>query len=183
MEKILHNDFDCFFLRLKKKLEEKEIWEEETEEQYLDIGFRIRLPKGFVLVDKEEAAKIFWSEKRPTTVFLTANKKAGISFQELYVESAKQEKVDLFEDMGRIRKIIEQNDERTVFYEEGKGGNANIVYWMEFKSFASRERVYNLIFLFETGKKYILGTFYCAFNDYDMWKPFVLKMFDTIKEK
>ena len=81
----------------------------------------------------------------------------------------------------KVRHVIRRTDERTVFYSSGEAGKQGNILWLEYKSFASDERVYNLAFLFMAGEKCILGIFYCIFEDYEKWEPMVFEMLDTIK--
>ena len=77
--------------------------------------------------------------------------------------------------------LLEKLDDRKVCYDMGTEGDEVKVHWLEYKSFAADDRVYNVIFLFRTGEKEILGTFYCPFGEYDRWKAAVWKMMQTIR--
>lgn len=173
MREVFNDDFDSFFLRVKKELDQ----EEELisgEDMDFDMGFSIQIPHGFSRMEKEQAAEIFWSKNRPPVLFATPGRNEGITFQ-ILAEKGDMEPEEYGKKAGQM---LEQADSRTVFYGSGKEGET---YWMEYKSFAARERVYNILFLFRAGEKMIMGTFYCLFQNYDIWKPSILHMLHTIK--
>ena len=78
--------------------------------------------------------------------------------------------------------MLENLDDRTVCYDMGQEENEIKVDWLEYKSFAIDGRVYNVLFLFNTGKEKMLGTFYCPFEEYGTWKPMIWDIMQTIKK-
>lgn len=178
MERMKNEDFDCFLLRMEREFNgtgkqgEKNGGEREFA---CGFGFRIRIPPNFREGGKEEAEGIFWSQDRPPVLFLTPDRRAGITFCQMETEDA----ADAC--MGRIRQALQRADGRTVFYGSGAAGKNGDIPWLEYKSFAADERVYNLAFLFAAGGGCVMGTFYCALEDYDKWKPVVFGMLDTVK--
>lgn len=173
MREISNEDFDSFFLRVKTVLSR----EDEVvsgERINFNMGFSIEIPKGFSGMEKEGAEEIFRSKNRPPVLFATPDRNAGITFQVLTEQGDRMP-----EEYGKkAKQMINQADSRTVFYGKGKEGKT---YWMEYKSFAARERIYNMLFLFRVREKMIMGTFYCLFQNYDIWKPGILHMLHTIK--
>ena len=81
-----------------------------------------------------------------------------------------------------IKNQLSKLDNRIVCYDIGKTEGNVTVHWVEYKSFAGDERVYNLLFFFQIGNKNIMGTFYCLFEEYDIWKPLVWEMIQSIGE-
>lgn len=179
MERIETGDFDFLRIRMEKKFSgaDGKADESQDREAVPDMGFSILLPPGFVRAEKEEAAEVYWSQKRPPVIFRTEDERAGITFQLLHEETAGKA---LLAVRDEIMQIIGQMDKRTVFYDMGERAG---VLWFDYKSFAGNEAVYNLVFLFQTGKRIILGTFYCIFEIYDIWRSEILEMTGTIKRK
>lgn len=182
MEQVTNDDFDFLLIQMKKKFnvksgEEQNSMEDEYKEWNFGMGFSVQTPGEFEQTDQETAAEIYWSEKRPKIILTTPEREKGLTFQFLNEEIAGK----VLPECGKIvKQLIEQMDERCVFYSMGEESGA---VWFDYKSFAKNEAVYNLIFLFQTGKKKVLGTFFCVFEVYDKWKPMVLKILKTIKLK
>ena len=109
-------------------------------------------------------------------VFLNEDKTAGITLQKF--EDARTRV-----SMTGIRQMLEKLDDRLVFYDTGMETDGIKVHWLEYKSFAADVRVYNVLFIFATGSKEILGTFYCRFEEYEHWKPVIWEIMRTIKEE
>ena len=180
MEQVSNDDFDFLLLRMQKKFPLKTGKEKKEEgEQWQDFGmdFSIRIPEGFKRAEEEKVSAIFQSEKRPAVILTAREGKEGFTFQFL---SREMEGESLSHCKERIKQIIGQLDERWVFYSQGELSGT---VWFDYKSFAEKERVYNLVFLFQTGSRKVLGTFFCLFEEYDRWKPRVLKLLETIRTK
>lgn len=172
------DDYDLLLLQLKRSVRKKESSEQRKEEREFGLGFSIRIPDSFQPAEEDEAEKIFWTKDRPPIVFLTENKRAGITFQAI----ADQEEKTLSQWSKELKRLLEGMDSRTVFYESGVIGQEISGLWLEYKSFAGRERIYNLWFLFPVRKGVVLGTFFSPFEEYDQWKTEILELFDTLKE-
>lgn len=152
MERMENGDFDLLRVRMEKRFRRAEIENgtDENREQIPGMGFSVSLPPNLVRAG-EEAAEVFWSRKRPPVIFLTQERTAGLTFQPLH------EELDagvLTSSRERIKRITEQIDERTVLYDTGEEGRA---VWFDYKSFAGKEAVYNMTFLFHAGQRKILG--------------------------
>ncbi len=173
MREISNDDFDSFFLRVKKALRQEEKFVS-GEVINFGMGFSIQIPQGFSVMDENQAAEIFRSENRPPVFFATPGRNEGITFQ-ILEEKGNMEPEEYGKKAGQM---LEQLDSRTVFYGSGMEREA---YWMEYKSFAAQEIIYNILFLFWAGGKMIMGTFYCLFQNYDIWKPDILHMLHTIR--
>ena len=173
MRDICNEDFDSFFLRVNRLLEmEEEVFQGEDTD--FEMGFSIQIPRDFSRMEKEEAENVFLSKNRPPVLFARAGRNEGITFQILSGAEDREP-----EDWGRrAKELLNQGDRRTVFYGDGNEGKT---YWMEYKSFAARKRIYNILFLFQVGKDMIMGTFYCLFQDYQIWRSRILQMLHTIR--
>lgn len=91
--------------------------------------------------------------------------------------------VDTADPIGDIRMLLEKLDDRTVCYGMGEEEGRIKVHWLEYKSFAADGRVYNVLFIFQAGQDWILGTFYCPFEEYGQWQPTVWEILRTIREE
>lgn len=182
MEQAKKEDFDIFLIQIQQDLEGKRDQDcEELPEEDFGLGFRIKIPGGFFSADEETKAAVFWSQKRPPVILLTPDRKAGITFQILKC-GMKNGRDGLAECRKTVQRILERVDDRTVFYDMGDARRDGMVLWLEYKSFASDETIYNILSLFEASGRIVMGTFYCIFEDYDKWKPMILDMFSTIRE-
>lgn len=172
-------DYDLLLLQLKRSIGKKESSGQSKVEKAFGWGFSVKIPGSFQTAEEDQAEKIFWTKDRPPIVFLTENKRAGITFQILSDQTEKT----LSQWRRRLQGLLEGMDGRTVFYESGVIGQEISGLWLEYKSFVGREGVYNLWFLFTAKKKDILGTFFCPFAEYDQWKEEILELFDTLKKE
>lgn len=182
MERVTYEDFDFFLNQMKTKFNEgagneQKFIEDAYKEQDCGMGFSVRIPEEFEQADKENAAEIFWSEKRPAVIYITPKREEGITFQFLDDEIGENALSDC---KKIVKQLIERIDERCVFYSMGEESGS---VWFDYKSFAKNETVYNMVFLFRAGGRKILGTFYCIFESYDKWKPMILEMLETIRTK
>lgn len=176
MEQMENEDFDCFLLRMEQEFNlTGEPGGKDGGEKDFGFGFRIRIPPDFREGSREEAEDIFWSADRPPVLLLTPDRRAGITFRRTDADAAADGC------LIKIRQALQRADGRTVFYGSGAAGKDGDILWLEYKSFASDERVYNLTFLFPAGGGCVMGTFYCAFEDYDRWKPVIFGMLHTLK--
>lgn len=173
MERIDHRDLDFFLLRTQNAFARDPEWEKKKEEWRSLYGFTVWIPERFSLADEKLKEAVFWSENRPDILFTTEEKTAGITMQIIEEEIRSGEE---------IKKRLRNLDDRIVCYDMGETESDIKVHWVEYKSFAGDERVYNLLFFFQTGGRNILGTFYCLFEEYDRWKPVVWEMMRSIKE-
>lgn len=181
MERINQNDVDCFLLQMERVFAALPQKEKLQEEWYRFPGFIMWIPEIFRPADQETAEEIFWSENLPDALFLTEEKTAGITLQKMKDAAVQGEEAGA-ELIGNIKQMLEKIDDRTVCYNAGEEGNAVKVYWLEYKSFAADSRIYNVLFVFQTGDKWNMGTFFCLFEEYEQWKPTVWEMMRTIKE-
>lgn len=173
MERIDHNDLDFYLLQMQAACAREPEREKKEEEWRPIYGFMVWIPEDFSLADKELAEEVFWSEDRPDILFTTAKKTAGITMQIIEKEIKSGEEIK-----GQLNNL----DNRIVCYDMGETGSGVKVHWVEYKSFAGDERVYNVLFFFQIGGRNILGTFYCLFEEYDRWKPVVWEMMQSVKE-
>lgn len=186
MEEVKDDDVDKLFLQIQKELQKIKPETNEPDKELADwsefhgLGFALKIPVGFVELGREKAAAVFSSKNRPQIVLSNPHEYAGLTFQRARLEHGKSA-LDLGDEGDQIRQILKQSDEKNVFYDQGNVSGDIPVLWFDYKSFAADERVYNLMFLFLSSGKLIIGTFYCIFKDYDRWKSKILKMLETIQ--
>lgn len=186
MEEVHDDDIDKVFLQIQKELQRIK---PETRErggepsgwpEFYGPGFVLKIPGGFKEIKKEKAASVFFSKNRPEMILVNPHEHAGLTFQTARLEKGKTV-IDLEAERERIRQILKQADGKNVFYDQGNVDGNIPALWFDYKSFAADERVYNMMFLFLSEGKLIIGTFYCIFKDYDRWKPKILTMLETIQ--
>lgn len=186
MEEVKDDDIDKMFLQLQKELKkikpETELQGNRPQERsgLHGPGFVLELPNGFEEIDRDKAASIFYSKNRPEIVLINQFEHAGITIQTVILEN-EITSMDLEGERERVRQIVRQADGKNVFYDQGNIPGDTPVMWFDYKSFAADERVYNMMFLFLSGGKLVIGTFYCIFKDYDRWRPIILNMLGTIR--
>lgn len=142
--------------------------------------FSILLPQDFDDLDAVSRTVKYRSQNRPQIIKSDKEKNAAISFNLLPAEHAQGENylIRLKNIQFNMKKIWKQN----VFYDEGKLQAVNVpVAWMDFRAFCIEGSFYSLMFLLEAGNDIVLGNFHCSFMDYDIWKPAVLKLLETIQ--
>lgn len=182
MEQVTNDDFDYFMIQIKKKIFKRQVGMEEDLpmstliKRNFGLGFEILIPQEFDVADEHAAARIFWSEKRSPNIMINKKENIGFTFQ-------------MLEDVGKktigeiretIRKLLEQIDERIVFYDQGKEKS---ILWFEYKGFARNKVTYNMVFLFQAGTGKVLGSFFCPFEEYDRWKPVVIEILNTVEKE
>ena len=138
--------------------------------------------EGFQEIEEDAAGSVFLSGYRPKKLFSSPGRHAGFSLQTFNKEEI-PESEDMEDLREKLRHILMRSDRKTVFYEGGQTSGNIPVFWFDYKSFAADERVYNLMFFFRAGEKLILGTFYCIFQDFDRWKPEVLRVLRTVRKE
>lgn len=173
MERIDYRDVDFYLQQIKAVCAEKPVLEKTEEERRSLYGFTMWIPKYFSLAEKEAAEKIFWSKESPEFCFVTRDGKAGITMQTI------EEKIQSPE---VVKEQLVKLDSRIVCYDQGETEGVAKVQWVEYKSFAGDERVYNVLFFFSTDDWNFLGTFFCLFEEYDRWKPLVWEIMQSIEE-
>ncbi|WP_077612642.1 hypothetical protein [Clostridium sp. Marseille-P2415] len=186
MEEVKDDDIDKVFLQIQKELhkiksETKERGRESSGwPEFYGPGFLLKIPAGFEEIRREKAASVFFSKNRPEMVLVNSHEHAGLTFQTARLENERAV-MNLEDERERMRQILKRADEKNVFYDQGNVSGNIPVAWFDYKSFAADERVYNMMFLFLSEGKLMIGTFYCIFKDYDRWRPKILKMLGTIQ--
>lgn len=176
MERINEEDVDVYLQQTERVFATPPERDKRQEEWRHFDGYALWIPDAFCPTGREAAEEIFWSENLPDRLFLTEGNTAGITLQ-------KMKGVDTADPIGDIRMLLEKLDDRTVCYGMGEEEGRIKVHWLEYKSFAADGRVYNVLFVFQAGQDWILGTFYCPFEEYGQWQPTVWEILRTIREE
>lgn len=81
-----------------------------------------------------------------------------------------------------MKAIIQKVNPANIFYSDGmeEVDGKNIGYF-EFKSPALDEAIYNLMFFFELEGKTIMGTFSCAYKEYENWRDIAFQVIRTVR--
>ncbi len=175
MERINEEDVDVYLQQIERVFAIPPERDKRQEEWRHFDGYALWIPDAFCPTGREAAEEIFWSENLPDRLFLTEGNTAGITLQ-------KMKGVDTADPIGDIRMLLEKLDDRTVCYGMGEEEGRIKVHWLEYKSFAADSRIYNVLFVFQTGEEWNMGTFFSLFEKYEQWKPTVWEMMRTIKE-
>lgn len=184
MQPVNDYDVDKMYLLLQEQLK-KNSGRREVADTVINChgpSFSVHLPPGFETAGTDKASAVFHSKNRPDLLFLQPDGNAGITLQPLDMKHGLQGE-DLEAMKGEIRRTLKRTDGKTVFYEEGEAAGCIPVLWFDYKSFAEDRPVYNMMFLFSLGEMIVMGTFYCIFRQYDVWKPEILDMLRTIHSK
>ena len=89
---------------------------------------------------------------------------------------------DIFAQMKKMHNNMKKVWKQHVFYDMGHVAAEEIlVAWMDFRSFCIDESIYNLLFMFQVKGQIVIGNFQCSFQEFDIWKPAILKLLTTIR--
>lgn len=182
MERIDGEDIDSFLLQMEAIFNQEPERDKDDGEWRKICGFRIWTPAVFSPADRESASEIFWSDYRPGIVFLTDRKTEGLTLQTL-AETGMTDDTGGEDLIASVKRRLDTVDDRIVYYDTGVTDGDVKIHWIEYKSFAGEERVYNLLFLFRIDTKEVLGTFFCVFEEYERWKPIAWEMIRSIREE
>ena len=80
-------------------------------------------------------------------------------------------------------KEIERLFPRNVLYDRGSIKKETLeIFWLEYKSFSMDTEVYNILFpVINSDTGIVLCTFNCPLASFDIWKPCVLKVIESIR--
>ena len=157
---------------------------QDTEEKKVDLSvlcklddFCIPMPRGFIKASDEYVKAKYFSKNRPQIVFKDENGESNLMLQ-----SMKRDLVNESDDLKSAKRAIYFNDSTVRVYDEGKIIKENYTaVWFDYKNFVSNECIYNLLFIISAGRRSVFGAFNCMFENYDIWKPIVLKILKNVR--
>lgn len=177
MKSVEYSDIDILLCMMNQGKEKREI-EQEDFKKFHGIGDNIcfLIPAGFVEASDEYIRARYYSQNRPKRILKEKCGESNLMFQ-----LVEKEPNDISMAMMLARRAIRGNDCTVTVYEEKTLVKSNYVcVWMDYKNFAGSECIYNLLFIIDIGEKRVFGAFNCLFEKYDLWKPIVLKILDSV---
>ena len=145
-------------------------------QEIADVGFHIMLPETFIDMPDEAVKRRYSAVNRPDIIKTSPDNMVNLTFSVL-PETSKNAKICLQE----IKEGLSEIHVDMVFYSgDVIKTEESEIHWMEFKSFARLDEIYNIMCVFSFGDRLIMGTFNCVFIEYEDWKPTVLAMLKTI---
>lgn len=139
----------------------------------------ILLPETMTDMGDVERTVIYRNPKRPQIIRTDRQAGVSITFSLLPADGA-PESISVRRDRvcSDMKRIWKQN----VFYDKGEiQAEGFPVAWMDYRAFCLDGSLYCLLFLFLMGGQMVLGNFHCGFPQYDIWKPAVLKLLETVQ--
>ncbi len=181
MKKAENNDVDCMlcFFRQEAEKGQETVKRENGESTRMETGGEICfvVPGVFVKNRKEDTAHKYLYECRPEILYQEMAGKCDFLFQTVDRQSGKLE-----ECLEAAKRALRCNDEKIIWYGSGEAdAGTGRAGWFEFKSFAESEEIYNMIFMAETETQRVYGAFHCIFEEYDKWKPIVIRMLENMQ--
>lgn len=137
------------------------------------------LPETITDMDRIKAAVKYRSQNRPQVIKSDSRGDASFTFS---IIPADERNEMLLKRLKKIQDDMKKVWKQNVFYDMGEVASDTLsIAWMDFKSFCLNGSLYSMLFLFDMGEETVLGNFHCAFSEYDIWKPVVLKLLTTIQ--
>ncbi len=139
------------------------------------------LPDVLTDMDDRNIKIKYLNHNRPQIIKTDLNMDVTITFKLLpffELENA----IDILEQLKKMRCDMKQIWKQNVFYDMGTVMAKGVpVAWMDFRGFCIDGSLYSMIFMFQAGEQIVLGNFHCSFPQYDIWKPIIVKLFETIE--
>ena len=133
------------------------------------------MPTHFLDMPDEAAREKYPSANRPQVIMTNEDRSVDFTFSHIGKNASPMTAQSVWEEIDRI---FPSN----VLYETGKLNKENLeILWLEYKSFSFEYEVYNILFPIMSNSATIMGTFSCPFTSYDIWKPCVLQIIQTIQ--
>ena len=186
---------DSTIIALKEKCKERQVTYQQTEGSVLIASdkislhrellfggnFSMMLPDTMRDMDSVDRIIKYRNQSRPKVIKTDFQADVTISFNLLQAENVDEtENVDV--QMQKIRDDLRKIFKQNVFYDIGEVMTGEIsIAWMDYRSFCIDGSLYNLLFLVQIEGEMLLGHFHCSFLRYDVWKPVILKLLETVQ--
>lgn len=141
-------------------------------------GITMRIPSGFRKLAGNGTGSGSLVRGHPETIFASGCGTVDFTFDR--VRSGTAEPTDV---RDRFIAAMKVDYPQTVIYEKGVRNNGEAeTCWFEYRSPAVGGEIYGIMYFFPgPDGEMMIGIFRCAWRDQCSWKPYVLKMLDTIK--
>lgn len=147
----------------------------------LEEKFSMLLPEMWRNMEKWETAIRYRSLNGVYEIREAKNGDAVIIFQRI-TEQDERKTVEVREQFDLLCCNMKELWKQNVYYDTGVVWTKELeIPWIEMKSFCLTGSVYCIIFLFKLDGEIVLGNFHCAFERYDVWKPVVIKLLETLQ--
>ncbi len=177
MKRVEYKDIDYLLCYMMQKTEEHKIDLSICFE--IESNFCIPMPEGFIKASDEYVKAKYFSQNRPEIIFKDGDGESNLMFQNMKKRLENENNA-----LESAKRTICDNDCTVRIYDEGRIIKDNYTsVWFDYKNFAANECIYNLLFIIKSGKRSVFGAFNCKFENYDTWKPVVLKMLKNVKVK
>ena len=143
--------------------------------------FSLLLPKELQEMDEEDKEIKYPNKNRPEIVLADRYEDATLTFS-LLQRSGEYKKKEPVQSLKEIKQEMRKQWKEQVFYDSGQiYGKGLEIAWIEYRGFCLNGNLYSLLFLLFLEEEMILGNFHCSFQNYDSWKPIILKLLETIQ--
>lgn len=141
---------------------------------------RLMLPDEFTPMPEEMADRTYPDRSRPQFIQSSLKGREAFTINLMIEKEAEQ---DQLQTLMQMRQAISNVYSSSLFFDMEKVNTINgEVVWMDFKNSTMEGPLYNMMYLTRKKRGLLLGTFYCAFEEYDDWKPIVLEVIKTIQD-
>lgn len=141
----------------------------------------ILLPE--IMEDMDDINKVirYRNSNIPQVIKTDYESGATVTF-DMLSNAGMMETKSLSEKMEKIREDIMKVWKQNVFYDRGEiSAEEVLVIWMDFRAYCLNGSLYMMLFMFQIEEQIVLGNFHCGFQQYDIWKPVVIKLLTTIR--
>lgn len=147
----------------------------------LFMGCSMLLPDTMTDIKYVECIARYWNQNRPQIMKESRNQNAFLTFTIISASSMEKTK-DISYQLEKVRNDLKKIRKQNVFYDTGSIMAEKLkIAWMDFKAFCLDGSLYCILFLFQVEEQYIVGNFHCAFPQYDIWKPVILRLLGTVR--
>lgn len=151
-----------------------------TEYRLFDSRMCILLPDHFSDMDSENARKKYPSEQRPQIIKTNQSGTVNFTFS-LIEEEVRPEQLNGLRD--GFHKAIKRLQPADIFLDQGEvPAYDRFCSWMDFRSYALDNDIYNLMFLCIIGGQLLLGMFNCPLREWMDWKEVLTQIMMSLKD-
>lgn len=154
----------------------------EFERQYFfEDNFSLFMPVSFIDMPEEIAKIKYPSVDRPQIIKTSEDGGINLTFS-TFKQMLNSEDVEDY--IKGLQSTIKHMQPANVFFQHKVITlDTTTVSWFDFKGYAFDDQVYNFMYVVPIENGIVLGNFNCLFSLYNVWKPIVLQMLDTIQDE
>jgi len=145
----------------------------------LDNKLTVLIPESFVDMPLAAAKIKYPSEQRPQCIKTSPDTSTNIALSLFDFPSSEKY---LEQEAGQMQLVLKKTNPAIEFYTlETVELDDFKLAWMDYKSFAVDEQIYNIMFLAAVEGKTLHGVFNCIFRYYEDWNDPALQMIKSIQ--